>query len=402
MDDIRYNLIGKKYGIGDHMPADKVTDIIFPNVVKYEDIIKRGDDVTGEPEKYGSCIKNQYASINWIKTLIGNEHWKGVGKEKALYEYFVNDSSLMKPNLENDLDEDYMYTRASGDMQYDFDDLEDYIIEDIKRAFLEVSKKNPSYNWFEYSWSHSNPEHELSGCHVRIYVKLNLKTKVEWGFYYIHFLNGLLKYVNEEYRNTVIEHIDWSCCSVTRGFAIPYNEGGVYMGYSFDENKVKGVKSEDDLDKLFKHVNCSWYDEMFYYYTNKIIRPNKRKELEKMGFLRTDDEWSNIYSMEDDWEFDENHPTVSGEIYNYNWRLSLVTTLMGVFNKDKDIVRNIVSVIYKYIRPYKQHTYEEMIGNELEKKIFKRGNFDLEPSHEMIKELSENWGLKIKISKNIK
>lgn len=402
MEDIRCNLIGKKYGIGDHMPADKVTDILFPKAQKYTDITKRRDDVNDEPEKYGYCIKNQYVSINWIKQLIGTKGWKDVGKEKALYEYFVNDSSLMKPNLENDSDEDYMYTRASGDMQYDFDDLEDYIIEDIKRAFLEVSKKNPSYNWFEYSWSHCNPEHQLSGCHVRIYVKLNLKTKVEWGFYYIHFLNGLLKYVNEEYRNIVIEHIDWSCCSVTRGFAIPYNEGGVFMGYSFDENKVKGIQTEDELDKLFRHVNASWYDELFYYYTNKIIKPIKRKELEKLGMLKQDGEWSNIYSMEDDWEFDENHPTVSGEIYNYNWRLSLVTTLMGVFNKDKEIVRSIVSVIYKYIRPYKQHTYEEMIGNELEKKIFRRGNFELEPSHEMIKELRDNWGLKIKISKNIK
>lgn len=402
MDDIRCNLIGKKYGIGDHMPADMVTKIIFPNVNEYEDIIKKSDNVTGEAEKYGMCIKNQYMSIKWIRQLIGTKQWKDVGKEKALYEYFVDDGSVAKPNLENDLDEDYMYTRASGDMQFDFDDLEDYVIEDIKRAFLEVSKKNPSYNWFEYSWSHNNPDHKLSGCHVRIYTKLCLKTKVEWGFYYIHYLNGLLKYINEAYRDIVIEHIDWSCCSITRGFAIPYNEGGVFIGYSYDESKVKGVESNDELDKLFKHVNPSWYDELFYYYTNKIIKPNKRKELEKMGLIRTDSEWSHIYSMEEDWEFDENHPIVSGEIYNYNWRLSLVTTLMGVFNNDKDIVRSIVSIIYKYIRPYKQHTYEEMIGRELEKKIFNRANFDLEPSHEMIKELRDNWGLKIKISKNIK
>ena len=121
-----------------------------------------------------------------------------------------------------------------------------------------------------------------------------------------------------------------------------------------------------------------------------------------MGLLDNDGEWKNVYSMEDDWDFDWNHPMVSGEIYNYNWRLSLVTTLMGVFNKDKEIVKHIVSIIYKYITPYKQHTYEEMIGTELEKKIFRRGNFDLEPSHDMINELRENWGLNIKISKNIK
>lgn len=402
MENIRCNLISKKYGIGDHMPADKVTDILFPKANKYNDIVKKKDELSGESERYGDCIKNQYVSVEWIQKLISTPEWKGVGKEKALYEYFVHDSNLMKPNLENDSDEESMYSRASGDMQYDFDDLEDYVIEDIKRAFLEVSKKNPVYRWFEYSWSHSKPEHTLSGCHVRIFTKLCLKTKVEWGFYYVHFLNALLKYVNEEYRDEVIKHIDWSCCSVTRGFAIPYNEGGVFQGYSYDESKIKGVSSEDELDKLFKHVNCSWYEELFDYYVNKIIKPYKRTELQKMGLLKKDGEWSHIYSMDKDWDFNENHPKVSGEIYNYNWRLSLVTTLMGVFNNDKEIVKGICSIIYKYIKPYKQHTYEEMIGNELEKKIFKRGNFTLEPSHEMIKELRENWGLDITIKPNIK
>lgn len=402
MENTRCNLISKKIGIGDHMPLDNVCRILFPKAEVYEDVVKRKDEVNGEDEKIGKCIKNQYVSVDWIQKLISTKEWSGVGKEKAVYQYFVNDFSLNKPNLENDPSEEYLYTRASGDMQYDFDDLEDYVLEDIKRAFLEISKKSPVYRWFEYSWSHNNPNHTLSGAHVRIFTKLNLKTKVEWGFYYIHFLNGLLKYVNEEYRDIVIEHIDWSCCSVTRGFAIPYNKNGVYLGYSYDESKIKGIESEDELDALFKHVNPSWYEELFDYYVNKIIKPNKKVELQKMGLLKKDGEWSYTYSMEDDWCFDENHPLVSGEEYDYNWRLSLVTTLMGVFNQDKEIVTRICEVIYSYIKPYKQHTYDEMINNELKKKIFKRGNFELEPSHEMIKELRENWGLNIKISKKIK
>ena len=388
----RRNLISKRTGIGDHMIADGVTDILFPKAERYKDIVM--SDTQNDETKEGECIKNQYVSVKWIKTLIGTKEWKNVGKVKALYEYFVDDENIMKPNLVNDEDEDIMYKRASGDMQFDFDDLEDYIIEDLKRAFLEASKKNPAYHWFEYSWSHAGP-HELSGCHIRIYVNLNMHSKLEWGFYYIHYMNGILKYVNDEYRNKVIEHIDWSCCSVTRGFAIPYNEGGVFMGYTYDEDKIKSFEDEESLDKAFKHFNGTWYDELFEYFVKKYVNPNKKKELEKMGLLKETGDWHYIYSMDEDWNMNENHPLVSGEEYNYNWRLSLVTTLMGVFNNDRDIVRNICSVIYRYIRPYKQHTYEEMMNFELEKKIFKRANFDLEPSWDIIKELDENWGLKI-------
>ena len=399
MEDIRCNLISRGTGIGDHMYSDKVTDILFPNASKYMDVSSHDEE---DNEIISECIKNQYVSIDWIKTLNGTEGWKGVGKKKALYEYFVDDGSLMKPNLVNDIDEDYMYTRASGDMQFDFDDLPDYIIEDIKRAFLEVSKKNPSYNWFEYSWSHNDPNHTVCGCHCRIYVKLNLKTKIEWGFYYMHYLNGIIKYVNDEYKDEVIKHIDWSCCSVTRGFAIPYNENGVYMGYSYDEDRIIGINSENELDKLFKKYNSSWYDEIFDMYLKKFVKPNKKKELEKMGLLKEDGDWHYVYSMEEDWNFDENHPLVSGEEYNYNWRLSLVTTLMGVFNNDKDIVRAICSKIYSKIKPYKQHTYNEMINSELERKIFRRGDFSLEPSWDMIKELKDNWGLVISRKPKIK
>ena len=388
----RRNLISKRTGLSDHMIADTVTDILFPKSERYVDTVK--SDTNEDEIRKRECIKNQYVSIDWIKKLIETKEWHYIGKNKALYEYFVDDDSIMKPNLVNDEDEESLYKRASGDMQFDFDDLEDCIIEDIKRAFLEVSKKSSVYHWFEYSWSHSK-KHVLSGCHVRIYVKLNIKSRNEWGFYYIHYLNALLKKVNDEYREKVIDHIDWSCCSVTRGFAIPYNEGGVFMGYTYNEDNIKACHDEDELDKAFKQFNSTWYDELFDYFVKKFINPSKKKELEKMGLLKETGEWHYLYSMDEDWDMDENHQLVSGEDYNYNWRLSLVTTLMGVFNNDKEIVRNICSVIYKYIRPYKQHTYDEMMNIELEKKIFPRADFELEPSAEMLKELAENWGLKI-------
>ena len=38
-----------------------------------------------------------------------------------------------------------------------------------------------------------------------------------------------------------------------------------------------------------------------------------------------------------------------------------------------------------------------MLYDELEHKIFNRANFDLEPNHEILKELWNDWGLKIVI-----
>ena len=38
----RKNLISKKTGIGDHMTADLVTDIIFNKAERYLDVIKKG------------------------------------------------------------------------------------------------------------------------------------------------------------------------------------------------------------------------------------------------------------------------------------------------------------------------------------------------------------------------
>ena len=129
----RKNLISKKTGIGDHMTADFVTDIIFNKAERYLDVINVDGDL-------GQCIKNQYVSVEWIKEIIKTNEWKNIGKEKALYEYFVDDDSLMKPNLVNDEDTEVMYKRASGDMQFDFDDLNDDIIENIKEAFIMLVK----------------------------------------------------------------------------------------------------------------------------------------------------------------------------------------------------------------------------------------------------------------------
>ena len=388
----RRNLISKKTGIGDHMSASNLTDVVFPKAVRYNDVIS--DDL-----KIGQCIKNQYVTIDWIKILIGTKQWRSVGKENSLYEYFVDTDSVMKPNMKNYATEEELYRAASGDMQFDFDDLTDDVIEKIRQAFLSVSAESPVYHWFEYSWSHCN-EHHLSGCHVRIYAKLKMKTRLEWGFWYITQLNSLLKRIDDDTRSIVINSIDWSCCTVTRGFAIPYNENGVTLGLTYDESHIPCLESEDMLDEAFKRVSPSWYDELFDYYYNKIVVPKKRTELKRLGLLQEDEGYVYRYTMEDDWHFDENHPIVDGETYNYNWRLSLVTTLMGVFN-DRDIVHDICAVIYRYIREYKNHTYEEMIGPEFEQKIMKNANFNLEPSHEMLKELWNDWGLKISIRKKI-
>lgn len=381
----RKNLISKRTGIGDHMISDKVTDICFPSAEKYLDIINSDNES-------GNCIKNQYVSVDWIKKLIGTDDWKYVGKEKSLYQYFVDCDDIRKPNEKNGYTEDELYRIASGDMQFDFDDINNELIEELYKSFKICGEKNPCYHWFETSWSGH-------GCHIRVYCKLIMKTKLEWGFWYIHLLNGILKHV--EHVDDIIEHIDWSCATITRGFAIPYNKGGVRMNENYNEDKIIGINNEDELDKIFNTYSYQWNDELYDYFIKKFIAPKKKKELQNMGLLPLNEGYKYVYSMEDDWEFDENHPRVNGEQYDYNWRLSLVTTLMAVFNKDVNIVRDICSIIYRYIDEYKNHTYEEMIGNEFENKIIKRANFDLEPSRSMLEELWDDWGLKIKIRRRI-
>lgn len=381
----RRNLISKRTGIGDHMISDEVTRKYFPNASAYMDIINCED------ERLGYSIKNQFVSIDWIKELIGNKEWEKVGKEKSLYEYFIDCDDIRKPNEKNGYNEEQLYKIASGDMQFDFDDINENQIADLFNAFNICKEKNPSYHWFETSWSGH-------GCHIRVFVKLIMKTKLEWGFWYIHLLNGILKYVEDK---TLFEHIDWSCASITRGFAIPYNEGGPKISKYYNEEKIIGIRNDDELDKVFKHVSYQWQDELYDYFVKKFLTPKKKKELQNMGLVSNPEGYRYVYTMEGDWDFDENHPMVDGEYYNYNWRLSLVTTLMAVFNKDTEIVRNICSVIYKYITEYKNHTYEEMIGNEFENKILRRANFDLEPSRTILAELWKDWGLKIKISPRI-
>ena len=385
----RKNLISKRTGVGDHMSYDWVTKKWLPNANPYIDVVGINKD-TGE-EELGNCIKNQYKEVDWVKNIIRAPYWQSVGKKKSLYQYFVDSKDIRKPNEKNGYTEDELYKLASGDMQFDFDDLNDELINDLKNAFNECCH-NPCYNWFEYSWSGH-------GCHIRVYVKLKLYTKLEWGFWYIHLLNGILLHT----KNTeeIIKHIDWSCATITRGFAIPYNEGGVIENPNYDENKIVIINNEDELDNIFQNVSYKWYDELYDRFIKKFVTPDKKKKLQQMGLINDNGQWKFTYSMEQAWEFDESHPIVSGEIYNYNWRLSLVTTLMGVFNKDIEIVRDICKVIYRYIEPYKNHTYEEMIGNEFEYKILKRANFELEPNHAILKELWDDWGLKITIRRRI-
>lgn len=83
---------------------------------------------------------------------------------------------------------------------------------------------------------------------------------------------------------------------------------------------------------------------------------------------------------------------VDGEQFDYNWRLKCVTTLMALYDNDKDKVRQACGYIYSYIKPYKNHTYVEMIGNELENKIFRNGNFSLGINHSIIKDLEKYFG----------
>lgn len=382
---MRRNLISKRTGIGDHMPADKVTDICFPHIDRYMDIINSNNEL-------GECIKNQYVSIEWIKKIIGTNNWKYVGKNKSLYQYFVDSDDNRKPNEQHGLTEEELYKYASGDMQFDFDDISDCLIEELYKSFMICGEKNPCYHWFETSWSGH-------GCHIRVYCKLIMKTRLEWGFWYVHLLNGILKHV--EHIDEIIKHIDWSCATVTRGFAIPYNEGGVKTNPNYNEDKIIGINNEDELDNLFNKYSYQWNDDLYDYFIKKFVNPKKKKELQKIGLIPEVEGNKYLYSMDEDWEFDENHPIVSGEIYNYNWRLSLVTTLMGVFNRDIDLVKEICSVIYRYIGEYKNHTYEEMIGNEFENKILKNANFDLEPNHAILRELWDDWGLKISIRRRI-
>lgn len=382
----RKNLISKRTGISDHMIADNVVKICFPNAEVYNDIISR------ENNKTGQCIKNQYVTIDWIKTLIGTKTWKYVGKEKSLYQYFIDCDDIRKPNEKNEYTEEELYKIASGDMQFDFDNLTEIQKDNIYKGFCICKEKSPCYHWFETSWSGH-------GCHIRVFVKLIMKTKLEWGFWYIHLLNGILKYI--ENPDDIIEHIDWSCATVTRGFAIPYNENGPIVSEYYNEDNIIGIHNEDELDKIFKRYSYEWIDELYDHFIKNFLAPKKKKELQQMGLISNNEGYKYRYSMEDDWELNENHIKVSGETHDYNWRLSLVTTLMGVFNKDVKIVKDICSVIYQYIEPYKNHDYEEMIGNEFENKIMKSANFDLEPSHDILNELWNDWGLKIKIRPKI-
>lgn len=390
---IANNLISKPYGIDDHMPADKCTDLIFPQSEKYMDIVKRANEETGEEEEYGPCIKNLYKSDEWIKALIKTEQYSYVGKDKSLYLYCIDYDGICKPTGIN-FSEEELYKLSNGVFYFDFDHIDKQLICEIKMAFDKAKRKNKCYQWFEYSWSGH-------GCHIRCHVNFVMKSKLEWGFYYFHLLNGIVNNVYIDYRQKVIESIDWRCATITRGFSIPYNKNGVYESEFYDPEEISPITTIEELEKVFNYYKETWEDEIYEHFLNAFVKKEKNRQL-KLLFKDIDNEkgWKYRYVF-DNWDFNVDHKMVDGETYDYNWRLSLVTTLMGVFNKDKNMVRDICKVIYKYIKPYKNHTYNEMINNELERKIFNRANFDLEPSHNILKELWDDWGLQVKIYKNI-
>jgi hypothetical protein len=90
----------------------------------------------------------------------------------------------------------------------------------------------------------------------------------------------------------------------------------------------------------------------------------------------------------------------SGERFDYNWRLKCVTTLMNIYEGDKDKVRNACKFIYHFIKPYKNHTYKEMIEDELENKIFANGDMTYNASNDIINDLNKYFGFNI--SKTLK
>ena len=97
----------------------------------------------------------------------------------------------------------------------------------------------------------------------------------------------------------------------------------------------------------------------------------------------------------------ENVVEQSGELFDYNWRLKCVTALMSIYDGDKEKVREACKYIYSYIKPYKNHTYEEMLNDELENKILRNGNMTLTPSNEVIEDLENYFGFEFDTTRKV-
>lgn len=370
------NLISKRIGINDHFPIDRYSKAMFPNKEIYNDIIK--NETETEKANYGPCMKNVYRSDEWIKEWIKHPWNKEIGKENAYYVYNISYSGIGKPvkKYVDDKDIDILYERANGVMYYDFDNIGKENVEIIKKSFLLICQKHKCFQWLETSWSGN-------GCHIRIEYQLKFNNKIEWQFIYMHYLNELMKEISNYIDTTTWYEdntIDWSCATITRGFAIPYNENGVVMNNSFSEYSMP-YKTMKEMEILINaYIN----------YWNKSIFDKFLKHINQNDYTEYNNKFINTYNVE---KIDlSNVKEQSGERFDYNWRLKCVTTLMNIYEGDKDKVRNACKFIYHFIKPYKNHTYDEMINNELENKIFANGDMTYKASKDIINDLEKYFG----------
>lgn len=376
------NLISKRIGINDHFPIDRYSKAMFPENDVYVDVIKNATEKS--EANYDRCMKNVYRSDQWIKEWIKHPWNKEIGKANAYYVYNVHYDGIGKPVKKyiDERDDTILYQRANGVMYYDFDNVGKDVVEIIKKSFDIVSSRHHCFQWFERSWSGE-------GCHIRIKYNLKFNIKAEWQFVYMHYLNELMKEISKHIDTSTWyddNTIDWSCATITRGFAIPYNEQGVHESTCFEESY--NIKY-DTMEQLQVLINAYSFG-----YWNKSIKEKFLHNIHYYNYNEYNQKFINVYDVEgiDISKMSEQ----SGERFDYNWRLKCVTTLMNVYDGDKDKVRNACRLIYHFIKPYKNHTYEEMIGYELEEKIFANGDMTYNASESIINDLQKYFGFIIK------
>lgn len=379
------NLISKRIGINDHFPIDCYSKAMFPENKIYNDIIKNKTET--EPENYGDCMNNIYRSDDWLKCWIKHEWNKSIGKENAYYVYCIDYSGIGKPSKKyvDEKNIDILYERANGAMYYDFDNIGKENVDIIRKCFLNVCNKYNAFQWFETSWSGN-------GCHIRIEVQLKFYNRIEWQFIYMYYLDILMKEISKHIEDTdkwyTDNTIDWSCATITRGFAIPYNENGVIENEHFELSSFP-YKTLKELEVLINAYALGyWHNEIKTKFLKHINHYNNNYN----------NKFISKYNVE---SIDINKVTEqSGERFDYNWRLKCVTTLMNIYGGDKDKVRNACKFIYHFIKPYKNHTYKEMIEDELENKIFANGDMTYNASNDIINDLNKYFGFNI--SKTLK
>ncbi len=372
MEKQKRNLISKRIGICEHMPANKFSRLVFKDADEFDSTINNNGDI-------GRCLKNQYRSDDWLCAWIKCDVNKLMGKTNAFYVYNVDYEDVVKP-LKKYLNEDRLYEIANGVMYFDFDNINDEnVIETVKNCFIEVGKKYHNFQWFETSWSGK-------GCHIRLNFDLKIHHKVEWMYLYFYHLDILLKEIKKHIciDDWIEKVIDFSCASITRGFAIPYNENGVVKNEYFN-SEITQYESVEEI-QLEANMCCPIWEDGLLDKFLKLIDKQKHNE-------RPFKSKYNVKSI-----IPENAKQQSGEMFDYNWRLKCVTTLMAIYNGDKDLVREACKYIYSFITPYKTHTFDEMLYDELENKIFRNGDMTLNASNEIIFDLEKYFGFEFELS----